>query len=135
MCIRDSGHTLLMGHIGTLAINPSLYASLPYDPRKSFVPVALVARVPNVLVVNPQVPAKDVRAGHAPEIFWVARRMGGIVTSGPILQYCRPPMRPTGLSFARSILPFTHTSSRKWNATTSPTCLLYTSDAADERSS
>jgi tripartite-type tricarboxylate transporter receptor subunit TctC len=54
------GHTLLMGHIGTLAINPSLYANLAYDPRKSFVPVALVARVPNVLVVNPQVPARDV---------------------------------------------------------------------------
>jgi len=56
------GYTLLMGHIGTLAINPSLYPNLPYDPRKSFVPVALVARVPNVLVVNPQVPAKDVAA-------------------------------------------------------------------------
>ena len=55
------GHTLLMGHIGTLAINPSLYPKLPYDPRTSFTPVALMARVPNVLVVNPQVPAKDVR--------------------------------------------------------------------------
>jgi tripartite-type tricarboxylate transporter receptor subunit TctC len=54
------GYTLLMGHIGTLAVNPSLYPNLAYDPRKSFVPVALVARVPNVLVVNPQVPAKDV---------------------------------------------------------------------------
>jgi len=54
------GYTLLMGHIGTLAVNPSLYPNLPYDPRKSFVAVALVARVPNVLVVNPQVPAKDV---------------------------------------------------------------------------
>ena len=55
------GYTLLMGHIGTLAVNPSLYANLAYDPRTSFAPVALVARVPNVLVVNPQVPAKDVR--------------------------------------------------------------------------
>ncbi|MFO1310709.1 MAG: tripartite tricarboxylate transporter substrate binding protein [Burkholderiales bacterium] len=54
------GYTLLMGHIGTLAVNPSLYPNLPYDPRKSFVPVALVARVPNVLVVNPAVPAKNV---------------------------------------------------------------------------
>ena len=54
------GHTFLMGHIGTLAINPSLYPKLPYDPRTSFAPVALVARVPNVLVVNPQVDAKDV---------------------------------------------------------------------------
>jgi len=38
-----------------------LYPKLAYDPRKSFVPVALIARVPNVLVVNPQVAAKDVR--------------------------------------------------------------------------
>ena len=46
------GHTLLMGHIGTLAVNPSIYPKLAYDPLKSFVPVAFVARVPNVLVVN-----------------------------------------------------------------------------------
>ena len=55
------GYTLLMGHIGTLAINPSLYPKLPYDPRKSFAPVALVARVPNVLVVNPHGAGEDVR--------------------------------------------------------------------------
>ncbi len=55
------GYTLLMGHIGTLAVNPSLYPNLAYDPRTSFVPVALVARVPNVLVVHPAVPVKDVR--------------------------------------------------------------------------
>lgn len=54
------GYTLLMGHIGTLAVNPSLYPSLPYDPVKSFAPVAWVARVPNVLVVNPQVAARSV---------------------------------------------------------------------------
>jgi tripartite-type tricarboxylate transporter receptor subunit TctC len=46
------GLTLLMGHIGTLAVNVSLYPKLPYDPLKSFAPVAWVARVPNVLVVN-----------------------------------------------------------------------------------
>ena len=55
------GYTLLMGHIGTLAVNPSLYPNLAYDPRRSFTPVALVARVPNLLVVNPAVPARDVR--------------------------------------------------------------------------
>ncbi len=53
------GYTLLMGHIGTLAVNPSLYPNLPYDPVKSFAPVAWVARVPNVLVVNPSIPAKN----------------------------------------------------------------------------
>ena len=55
------GYTLLMGHIGTLAVNPSLYPDLAYDPMRSFAPVTLIARVPNVLVVNPGVPANDVR--------------------------------------------------------------------------
>ncbi|MDP3169757.1 MAG: tripartite tricarboxylate transporter substrate binding protein [Polaromonas sp.] len=55
------GYTLLMGHIGTLAVNPSLYPALPYDPIRSFAPVAWVARVPNVLVVNPQVAARSVK--------------------------------------------------------------------------
>ncbi len=53
------GYTLMMGHIGTLAVNPSLYPKLPYDPVKDFAPVAWVARVPNVLVVHPSVPAKN----------------------------------------------------------------------------
>jgi tripartite-type tricarboxylate transporter receptor subunit TctC len=55
------GYTLLMGHIGTLAVNPSLYPKLPYNPVKDFAPVVGVARVPNVLVVHPAVAAKDVR--------------------------------------------------------------------------
>jgi tripartite-type tricarboxylate transporter receptor subunit TctC len=46
------GNTLLMGHIGTLAVNVSLYPQLAYDPVRSFAPVALVAIVPNILVVN-----------------------------------------------------------------------------------
>ena len=53
------GYTLLMGHVGTLAVTPSLYPKLPYDPIKSFTPLAWVARVPNVLVVHPSVPAND----------------------------------------------------------------------------
>jgi len=47
------GHTLLMGTVGTHAINPALYPKMPYDHVKDFVPVSLVAAVPNVLVVNP----------------------------------------------------------------------------------
>jgi tripartite-type tricarboxylate transporter receptor subunit TctC len=47
------GHTLLMGTVGTHAINASLYARMPYDHVKDFVPVTLVAGVPNVLVLNP----------------------------------------------------------------------------------
>lgn len=66
------GYTLLMGHIGTLAVNPSLYRDLPYDPRSSFAAVALVARVPNVLVVNPAVPAKTV-----PELIALAKAKPG----------------------------------------------------------
>jgi tripartite-type tricarboxylate transporter receptor subunit TctC len=47
------GHTLAMGTVGTHAINPSLYPKMPYDHVKDFVPVTLVAGVPNVLVMNP----------------------------------------------------------------------------------
>jgi tripartite-type tricarboxylate transporter receptor subunit TctC len=54
------GYTLLMGHIGTLAVTPSIYPHLPYDPVKSFAPVAWVARVPNVLAVHPSLPVHDV---------------------------------------------------------------------------
>ena len=46
------GYTLLMGHTGTLAVNPWLYPKLGYDAQKSFAPVAWVARVPNELVVH-----------------------------------------------------------------------------------
>ena len=56
---RSDGSVLLMGHIGTLAVNPSLYPRLPYDPVKSFEPVMGVARVPNVLVVSA---SSDVRS-------------------------------------------------------------------------
>jgi tripartite-type tricarboxylate transporter receptor subunit TctC len=54
------GYTLLMGHVGTLAVAPAVYPHLAYDPLKSFTPVAWVARVPNVLAVHPSVPAKTV---------------------------------------------------------------------------
>ena len=55
------GSTLLMGHIGTLAVNPSMYPRLPYDPNRSFVPVAYVARVPNVLAVSAASPLKTLK--------------------------------------------------------------------------
>jgi len=55
------GYTILMGHIGTLAVTPSLYPNLPYDPIKSFSPVAWIAKVPNVMVVHPSVPVKTVK--------------------------------------------------------------------------
>ncbi len=54
------GYTLEMGTVGTHAINASLYAKMPYDHVKDFVPVILVAGVPNVLVVHPSVPVNSV---------------------------------------------------------------------------
>src|SRR5665647_2295809 len=71
------GYTLLMGHIGTLAVTPSIYPSLPYDPVKSFAPVAWVARVPNVLVVHPSVPAKSLA-----ELLSLARAQPGRLNYG-----------------------------------------------------
>jgi tripartite-type tricarboxylate transporter receptor subunit TctC len=54
------GYTLLMGHVGTLAVAPSVYPQLSYDPVRSFTPVALVAKVPNVLAVNSAMPVNSV---------------------------------------------------------------------------
>ncbi len=54
------GYTLLMGAIATHAINPSLMPNLPYDPIRDFRHVALVVQVPNVLIVNTDLPAKNV---------------------------------------------------------------------------
>jgi len=55
------GYTIMGGTISTHAINASLYKTLPYDPVKDFTPITLIARVPNLLVVNPDVPAKNVK--------------------------------------------------------------------------
>ncbi|HQQ69661.1 MAG TPA: tripartite tricarboxylate transporter substrate binding protein [Alicycliphilus sp.] len=58
---KPDGYTLLMGNIGTQAINPSLYKKLPYDPDHAFAPVTLLAELPLAMAVNPSVPAKSVR--------------------------------------------------------------------------
>lgn len=54
------GYTLLYSTMGVLTINPSLYPNLKYDPATSFAPVGLTHVTANLLVVNPQVPAKSV---------------------------------------------------------------------------
>jgi tripartite-type tricarboxylate transporter receptor subunit TctC len=54
------GYTLVMGAIATHAINPALYAKLPYDPVRDFRHVALLVQVPNVLVVANELPARSV---------------------------------------------------------------------------
>jgi tripartite-type tricarboxylate transporter receptor subunit TctC len=50
---KPDGYTLLMGSVGPLAINASLYREMPYDNLKDFTPISLVVHVPNMLVVNP----------------------------------------------------------------------------------
>ena len=55
------GYTILMGAVATHAINPALYASIPFDPVRDFVPVTQIASTPNVLVVHPSIPAGSVR--------------------------------------------------------------------------
>jgi tripartite-type tricarboxylate transporter receptor subunit TctC len=57
---QPDGYTLLMGTSTPLAINATLHRKLPYDPAKDFVPLALVANVPFVLVVTPSLPVKSV---------------------------------------------------------------------------
>ncbi|HEX2137821.1 MAG TPA: tripartite tricarboxylate transporter substrate binding protein [Microvirga sp.] len=54
------GSTLLVGTVSTHAINPFLYKNIAHDTEKDFQPVSLFARLPNLLVVNPKVPAKTV---------------------------------------------------------------------------
>ena len=46
-------HTLVLGHIGTLAVNPFIFDKLPYDPIRDFRPVSLLAKVPSLYVVHP----------------------------------------------------------------------------------
>jgi tripartite-type tricarboxylate transporter receptor subunit TctC len=53
------GHTLILAPAGNLTVNPSLYRNVPYDVGRDFAPVTVIAAVPNVLVVNPQLPASN----------------------------------------------------------------------------
>jgi tripartite-type tricarboxylate transporter receptor subunit TctC len=55
----DDQHTIILGHIGTLAVNPYIFEKLPYDANKDFKPVSLLAKVPSLYVVHPDVPAKN----------------------------------------------------------------------------
>jgi tripartite-type tricarboxylate transporter receptor subunit TctC len=55
------GYTLIIGHVGSLAMNPYMYERLPYDVDKDFAAVSLLAIVPNIFVVYHEVPAKDLR--------------------------------------------------------------------------
>ena len=68
---------MLMGHIGTLAINPLVYPHHSYDPVKGWTPLAYVANVPNVLAVNAAVPAQSVQ-----ELLALAKAKPGALAYG-----------------------------------------------------
>ena len=55
------GYTLMIGHVGTHAINAALYPKLAFDPVRDFTPITLIATFPLALVIHPSVPAKDVK--------------------------------------------------------------------------
>jgi tripartite-type tricarboxylate transporter receptor subunit TctC len=57
---NPDGYTILLSFTGTLAIAPSLYRNVGYDPRKDFAPIGLIGNAPNSLVVHPSFPAKTV---------------------------------------------------------------------------
>ena len=71
------GYTLLMGTVGTHAINAALYPKMPFDHIKDFAPISRVANVPNLLVANPQQPFKTV-----PELIAYAKANPGKVNFG-----------------------------------------------------
>jgi len=53
------GHTIILGHVGSLAVNPVIFPNQPFDVNKDFVPVTLLAKVPNLFVIHPDVPASN----------------------------------------------------------------------------
>lgn len=55
------GYTVILGHVGSLAVNPYIYKNPGYDVNRDFVPVTLLAKVPSLFVIHPDVPAKDFR--------------------------------------------------------------------------
>jgi tripartite-type tricarboxylate transporter receptor subunit TctC len=73
----DDQHTVILGHIGTLAVNPYMYDKLPYDPNRDFKPVSLLAKVPSLYVVNPNLPVKNLQ-----EFVALAKRQPGKLNYG-----------------------------------------------------
>jgi len=53
------GYTIILGHVGSLAVNPYIFPNQPFDVNRDFVPVTLLAKVPNLFVIHPDVPAQD----------------------------------------------------------------------------
>ncbi len=57
---EPDGYTILLGYTGTLAIGPSLYKNVGYDPRKDFAPIGMIGNAPSAVVVHPSFPAKSI---------------------------------------------------------------------------
>jgi tripartite-type tricarboxylate transporter receptor subunit TctC len=57
----EDQHTLILGHIGTLAVNPYIFDKLPYDPNKDFRPISLLAKVPSLYLVRPDLPVANLK--------------------------------------------------------------------------
>jgi len=75
------GHTLVMGAVATHAINPWLYAKMPYDPLRDFTPITRVAQVPNVLVMNAETAAR-LKIEKLADLVAYARRNPGQLNYG-----------------------------------------------------
>jgi tripartite-type tricarboxylate transporter receptor subunit TctC len=73
----NDGYTLVIGTVSTHAINPSLYAKLPYDAERDFAPISPLVRLPNLLVVSNKLPVKSV-----PELIAYAKVNDGRITYG-----------------------------------------------------
>lgn len=71
------GHTIILGHVGTLAVNPYMLKNQPYDVNRDFIPVTLLAKVPNVFVIHPDLPAKNFQ-----EFVAYAKRNPGLLNYG-----------------------------------------------------
>jgi len=71
------GHTLFLGHTGSLSINPSLYANSGFDPRKDFAPIGLIASMPVALLAHPSFPGKTLS-----DVIALAKQRGGKLNIG-----------------------------------------------------
>ena len=72
---KPDGYTLLIGNVGTLSINPSLYKKMPYDWEKAFSPISMIAELPYVLLVTPSFPANSTK-----ELIAIAKAKPGKVS-------------------------------------------------------
>ncbi len=96
------GYTLLQGHIGTLGVNPALYTRLNFDPINGFAPISMQALVPNVLAVNPGVPAQNLQ-----QLLALARAKPGDLSYGSAGNGSAAHVAAAALAFQTGV-EFTH---------------------------